>query len=371
MDEVLADILNTCLQQLKAGLSVEECLAAYPQQRAMLEAPLRAAQRLRGLPQLTLPTSAQAALETRMLVQAAQRRMAPAQPPVLNSRVPLPPAATLGPAALFAGVLRALGYRGPLTLPWLRLASTAIALLLVLVLGAGALAATRAIVRIIQGSTASPTSTPTAPVRFTLDGPIEQITPERWVVRGTSIAIGAQTTISGTPTLGARAQISGAVQADGTRLAQTIAIAASLMPSQLPVPTVPPSPIVVATNTPTPKPTATPTNTPTPKPTATSLPAGTTVNISGVIQHISITNNVTTIVVNEITYVLPPNLVVSVGERLRSGVPIVFVAQVNAAGQIVIINVVEINHQRIIINPPRNGGDDDNDDDDGDDDDDD
>jgi hypothetical protein len=364
MDEVLADILNTCLLQISAGVSVDDCLAAYPQQRAALEAPLRAAQRLRGLPRPALPAAAQTALETRMLALAAQRRAAPALPAAPNGPHPRSSGA-LGPAALLAGALRALGYRGPLSLPWLRLASAAIALLLVLALGAGALAAARVIVRIIQGPPAPPTSAPPASSRFTLDGPIEQMTPERWVVRGSAVAIGAQTTITGTPRLGARARISGVVRADGARLAQTITIGAPPTPGAPPRPTLAPSP-TAATRTPTPKPTATPipTKTPTPRPTATRLPAGATVDVAGVVQRISIVNNFTTIVVNDVTYVLPPNLVVILGERLRIDAPIVFVGRVNATGQIIIINVVEINNQRIIINPPGNGGDDDDDDDD-------
>src|SRR5215218_1355039 len=78
MDEMLADILQTCLVRIDAGASVDECLAAYPQQREALEAPLTAAMQLRRLPRPALPAATQAALETRMLALAAQRRAAPA-----------------------------------------------------------------------------------------------------------------------------------------------------------------------------------------------------------------------------------------------------------------------------------------------------
>jgi uncharacterized protein GlcG (DUF336 family) len=47
---------------------------------------------------------------------------------------------------------------------------------------------------------------------FTLDGPIEQIAPERWVVNGIAVALDAQTTIMGAPQVGAVVQIRG----DGT-----------------------------------------------------------------------------------------------------------------------------------------------------------
>ncbi|HEX9441218.1 MAG TPA: hypothetical protein VF909_16150, partial [Roseiflexaceae bacterium] len=141
MDEMLADILQTCLVRIDAGASVDACLAAYPQQRHALEAPLTAAVQLRTLPRPALPVAARAALETRMLALAAQRRTALPPSAATNGRTHLPPrTGTLEPAALLAGLLRTLGYGGPLARPWLRLASAAIAIVLALALGAGALA---------------------------------------------------------------------------------------------------------------------------------------------------------------------------------------------------------------------------------------
>src|SRR4051812_30075207 len=121
MDELLADILQDCLVRIDAGASVDECLAAYPQQRHALEASLNAAVQVRALPRPSLPADTQAALETRMLVLAAQRRAAALPAAAPNGRTHLPPrAATRDPAALLVGFLRALGYRGPLAQPWLR-----------------------------------------------------------------------------------------------------------------------------------------------------------------------------------------------------------------------------------------------------------
>ena len=230
---MLADILQTCLVRINAGASVDECVAAYPQQRHALEGPLKAAMQLRTLPRPALPVATQAALETRMLELAAQRRSA-----APNGRTHLPPRnATLEPAALLAGLLRALGYGGPLARPWLRLASAAIAIILALALGAGALAAARAIIRAIQGSPSAPTITLPAATPFMLDGPIGQIAPERWVVNGITIALDGQTTIVGTPQVGAVAHIGGDVQADATLIAHHITI-----DMQLPASTSPPSP---------------------------------------------------------------------------------------------------------------------------------
>jgi hypothetical protein len=252
MDEMLADILETCLIRIEAGASIDECLAAYPQQRDALEAPLRAATQIRALPRPALPAAARATLETKMLALAAQRRTS--LPPSVSSNGHRPhpvPGSGIRPAALLAGLLRALGYRGPLALPWLRLATGAIALVLALALGTGALAAARAIIQAVQGSPSTPTTTLPAATPFTLDGPIEQIAPERWVVNGMAISLDVQTTINGTPQLGAIAHVRGDVQADATLIAHSIIVDAP-QPSSTNVPIAPTSsaPVVIPAATP-------------------------------------------------------------------------------------------------------------------------
>ena len=166
------------------------------------------------------------------------------------------------------------------------------------------------------------------------------------MVAGTPVILDAQTTITGTPVQGAMAHIQGAFTGHDALLARVITIES-----------------LAATRTTVPIPTASPVTTPTPMPppTATPLAPGTVVNITGVIEQISITNNVTIIVVNQITYVLPHNVVLLLGKRLRIGVPIVFDGQVDTAGQIIIINVVQINNQVIVINPARHHDEDEND----------
>ncbi|HJZ50265.1 MAG TPA: DUF5666 domain-containing protein [Roseiflexaceae bacterium] len=251
---MLADILQTCLVRIDAGASVNDCLAAYPQQHSALEAPLKAAAQIRALPRPALPVATRSALETRMLALAAARRAAASPAFSSNGHVRLPvPNRALGPAAMLAGLLRALGYRGPLALPWLRLASAAIALVLALALGTGALAAARAIVRAIQGPSRTPTVTLPATTPFTLDGPIEQITRERWVVNGITVVLDAQTTIKDTPRIGAIAHVGGELHADATLLARSIIVEAPQLPStSAPIPPLPSAPNIAPTTIPVP-----------------------------------------------------------------------------------------------------------------------
>ena len=228
MDERFSDIFAECLARLDAGATVDECLVAFPQERAALEGSLRLAARLRALPRpAPLPPAARAAMATQVLGQVAAQRSAitgSVQPGLARSTL-----RRLDTSAMLAGVLRALGYRGPLSLTWLRLASAAIALILALVLSAGALAAARAIIRVIAPPQATPVPTSAAPTfvpaeTFALDGPIEQIAPDSWIVSGIAVAIDSQTVITGTPVVGAIAHIRGVVPANGTLQAQRAAV---------------------------------------------------------------------------------------------------------------------------------------------------
>src|SRR5215211_4244280 len=122
MDDVLSDIFAQCLARLDTGATVDECLAAYSQHRAALEPSLTLAARLRSLPRpAPLAAPARAAIATQVLAQVAAQRSA------ITGSAKLAPARStpwrLDSTALLAGVLRALGYRGPLSLTWLRLAS--------------------------------------------------------------------------------------------------------------------------------------------------------------------------------------------------------------------------------------------------------
>jgi hypothetical protein len=266
MDDGLADILELCLDRLAAGASLDECLAAYPAQRGDLEPALQAAAGLKQLPRPALPPQTRAALEAQMLARAAARRAAvPAQTRPIEGRQPW---WRLGPSAILAGVQRALGYGGPLSAPWLRIAATAVALVLALLLGAGAYAAASSIISILTPPptpmpTPTPTPMPTAtPSRqmFTIEGIVQRIDQEAWLVNGATIAIDARTTIVGTPAVGAMARVSGVVRADGSRLSLGVLVSPipttppTSPPTSPPAPTIAPTPIVFPTITPSPAP---------------------------------------------------------------------------------------------------------------------
>src|SRR3712207_2286457 len=103
MDEQYADILQVCLTRIEAGASVEECLAAYPAERAVLEGPLRAAVRLRQHPWPDMPSPTRAAIQSRLRSQVAAYRTGtvPVAPPAAPSpALPSAPPAGFDPGAL-------------------------------------------------------------------------------------------------------------------------------------------------------------------------------------------------------------------------------------------------------------------------------
>jgi hypothetical protein len=246
MDEQLSDILATCLRRIEAGGTLDECLAAYPAERAELEPLLRVAARLQALPRSTpLPAAAQAAITGRVLGHLQ------AQPAAATGALPAPPPAAgrqpLDPSAWLAGVLRALGYRGPLAQPWLRLGALALALILALALAATSYAAARA----LFPPAAAPAALAPA-TRFELAGPIEATSEAAITIAGVTLDLGPQTVITGTPAAGAAARATGQIRDDGTLLAETIAVEpAATGPTALPSPgpTLAPTeaPVAVAT----------------------------------------------------------------------------------------------------------------------------
>src|SRR5262245_4281634 len=98
---------------------------------------------------------------------------------------------------------------------------------------------------------AAPSSIPTAPALgattsvlaapFMLDGTIEQLAQERWVVAGTPVVLDAQTVITGTPTKGAMAHIQGELSTDAVILARTITVEVLATSTVAPTPTTAPT----------------------------------------------------------------------------------------------------------------------------------
>lgn len=177
---------------------------------------------------------------------------------------------------MLAGVLRALGYRGPLAQPWLRLGALALALALALVLAATAYAAVRALL--------PPVSALAPATSFELEGPLEAVSEAGLVVAGIAVDLGPQTAISGTPAVGAAAQVRGQIRDDGTLLAETVVVGAAAAAGGSPTvgATAPPAPsatsapAAVATAPPSAAPaapTAAPAAAPPPAPTAAPPPA--------------------------------------------------------------------------------------------------
>jgi hypothetical protein len=277
MDNGQADILDQCLKRIDSGATVEECLMAFPGQSGELEQALRVAAQIAALPRPAMPAATRAALETQMLAAAAARRAAQATNGN-GAHGPLPREArtALTPTAILAGLLRALGYRGPLGQPWVRVAAMAATIVLALVLSAGTYAAARAIVEVI-----SPPPTPTAtpeptaiPAPISVDGPISALALEGLTIGDTHIVRGADTAIEGELALGAMAHVSATRLADGTLLALRITVEAQ--PTAVPTTPATAVPATQATAVPTAPPTAVPTAQPTAVPTVAAPTAAPT-----------------------------------------------------------------------------------------------
>lgn len=133
-------------------------------------------------------------------------------------------------------------------------------------------------------------------VRVEIKGRIDELAAYRWVVKGQGVALSNETTVEGTPGVGATVEVEGIRQPDGTLLAVEIRVRGiprggdeEKRPGRTPTPAFTPTPLPLSTATSTPKKRApTPTSTPkpasTPKPTRTPTP--TLVRFEGVVESI-------------------------------------------------------------------------------------
>jgi hypothetical protein len=254
MDEQFADMLQMCLARLDAGASIEECLAAFPQQRAQLEGPLRTAAQLRTQSWPGMPNPIRTAITSKLHAQVAIQRTGalPAQPTPPSA----PPRWSRDPGVILENVIRWLGYQGSLPRVWLRPAAIVLGLALALAVSAGAIAAARAVIQAI-----TPPAQTSAIDTFSLDGVIQQMSPTEWVIEGVPVSVDAQTSITGVPAISAHVTLQGVIQEDGTLYARTATITGTAALTSQPTPaltTVPPTlaaTVAVATLAPTSAPT--------------------------------------------------------------------------------------------------------------------
>ncbi len=273
----LTDILDECLQQLNQGASIEDCLTPYPSAAAQLAPLLRLAQQVRALRQDEELSHA--------ALQGARQK-------VLREAVRLKEAQGSSPA------VRRIPWRVSLQ-PLLRRSMAAVAaasLLLVMVLGTGAVAASA---NSLPGDTLYPVKRVSEEVRLLLAfdqqtkaqlqrdmderrieeakavansqrvtelsfrGRVEQIEDGQWTVSGVAIEISDDTVIEGAIGLGDPVQVTVRSLSDGTLQALSVR---SDPQAVTPQPTVTPT-------EPEPTPTLTASITLTPVPPPTSAPA--------------------------------------------------------------------------------------------------
>jgi hypothetical protein len=226
----IEDVIDEALQRLLDGESAEAILARYPEYADELGSLLFAAGTLKQLPQPQLPQASLAAMVARAQAQAASdRKTAPIiVPPVGLDRgatadqiervtTPQKVAGKVSPPNRKASWAERIG-------AWMRppgllsRAPAALALALILLLGVYAAS------RLVDQPQPPVLTVPTVSSQFTLDGTIEQMASDSWLVGGSRIYLDAKTVISGTPSVGAQAHIEGEIGTGDRRLAQSIAI---------------------------------------------------------------------------------------------------------------------------------------------------
>ena len=74
MDDRMQEILQSCLEDLDQGRSMEQCLAQYPEDAALLEPLLQTALSVRGRLPLAVPEAARARLRNRVMAAWDQRQ---------------------------------------------------------------------------------------------------------------------------------------------------------------------------------------------------------------------------------------------------------------------------------------------------------
>jgi hypothetical protein len=295
--------LDQCLSWLRDGMSIEDCLASYPEYASQLRPLLELAAQVGRVITPASSAAARAAGEQRMLTALARRQ----------ERV-----ARTSPVIWYLQrVTRALtpGRPGHLRPAW----NLVIVSLFILSIAVGALTVA-ASTHSLPGDALYPVKMAAQQTRLFLTrdsemhrqleeqfsaqqrrdvqsvlnagrqvdvefrGTLQRMDETLWVLDGLAVSLQDGTTILGRPYLGATIHVRGIVPGDGSLLAtwleveseempvipETVTPTSTLAPTATPTATTTPTPTATPTNTPTP--TATPTSTSTPTPTSTPLP---------------------------------------------------------------------------------------------------
>lgn len=302
MNQTIDTILDDCLAQLRAGSSVEACLARYPEQADDLRSLLAVAVQVQGL---SVPPPDRAAMNAgrQRMIEAVRARAA------RQEQAGLLGLAWLRWPSAFS--------TGPLSRPLVRAAATVALALLIVALSVGGLVAAA------QGSLPGEPlyslkrTAETVRMALTLDpaaqqqlqsqldherqrevravlasgrtttlefkGILEHLETGYWIVSGLKVVLDEQSVIEGQPILGAIVSLRAEALSDGTLRAIRLQVESSFLlpsptPTRTPSPTPPPATAsATTTRAETPQPTASPSPTSTLTPTrrATPLPSAT------------------------------------------------------------------------------------------------
>ena len=224
----IEEIADEALQGLLDGETAEAIVARYPQYGEELGALLFAAGTLKSAPQPQLPGASLAAMVARAQAQASEARKAiPVAMPSVNGhkngRVD-----EIEHATQLAGAAKVVAPKKPGWLErtgiWMRppnrlfRLSAAFALVLLTLLGAYAMA------RLTNHPEPSVIPVPTVPSQFSMDGIIEQIASDYWLVGGNVVYTDRDTIISGSPSVGKQVHIEGELTGDNHRVARSIVV---------------------------------------------------------------------------------------------------------------------------------------------------
>jgi hypothetical protein len=293
--------LDQCLSWLRDGMSIEDCLASYPEYANQLRPLLELAAQVGRVITPASSAAARAAGEQRMLTALARRqeRVARTSPMIWYLQ----------------RVARALtpGRPGRLRPAW----NLAIVSLFILSIAVGVLTVA-ASTHSLPGDALYPVKMAAQQTRLFLTrdsemhrqleeqfsaqqrrdvqsvlnagrrvdvefrGTLERMDETLWVVDGLAVSLQDGTTILGRPYLGATIHVRGIVPGDGSLLATWLEVESEEMPviPETVTPTSTLAPTATPTATPTPTPTATPTPTSTPIPTSTPTPTATSTSTS-------------------------------------------------------------------------------------------